>query len=514
MNQPELTQQNYEINERELCKRDIFYFVDEYVKIEDRDKPDSIAIKFELWPRQKTVLSDFLAHRLLQILKARQLGLTWLALAYAVWCMIFKAGFSVIALSKTDDDAKELVRRAEFILNNLPKWIAPKWIATKETLTIYHKDPSVLQSFPASQNAGRSFTANLVILDEWAFQQWAREIWKAAYPSINRPTGGQVIGLSTIKRGTLFEEKWLDKDSNFHKIFLPGDSDPRRDSVWYENTKLELKDDMLSEYPATVEEALSIPGGAFFTEFRSHIHLRDPLTYVPEWYNRYRFMDYGLDMLACYFCYVDNKGFARIYKEIHKPDLVISEAAYEILKASGCKVPETVESWNALKIDDRQKIAGKGDKFSCTFAPPDLFNKSNHTGRSGADVWYDNGITLTKSKNDFEAGCLAVSNWLHPITLRDEQTGEEYQTAKLTIDKNCAPDLIYDLLNIQKDKHNPKVYAKQPHILTHGCDALRYFCAEVVYESTNPKNDDRPNFMREWSKREKKKGEEYGYLGV
>ena len=388
---------------KEGCKNDCNYFVEKYVKIEDKDIPGSV-IGFKLWKEQLQVLKDFIAYRLIQVLKARQLGLTWLALAYAIWRMIFVVGYSVIALSKTDDDAKELVRRAKFILNHLPPWMVPKWDGNMESITIYHKEPSTFQSFAASQNAGRSFTANLVLLDEWAFQQWAREIWVSVFPSVNRPTGGQVIGLSTIQRGTLFEEIWLDVKSKFHKIFLPWFSDPRRNQEWYDDTQKELKDAIRSEYPATAEEALSIPGGAFFHEFNSTIHLREPIDFIPDWYNKYRFMDYGLDMLACYFFYIDDQGFGRIYREIYRPKLIISEAAYEILKASGANVPETVEKWNILSKEKKNTIANTAtEKFSITFAPPDLFGKSNHTGRQGNEVWAENGIVLTKSKNDFEA---------------------------------------------------------------------------------------------------------------
>ena len=344
------------------CSFDVCYFIEGFVKIEDRDSVE-LAIPFKLWEKQKDVLMSFLTERLVQVLKARQLGLTWLALAFSVWNMIFKGGYSVLALSKTENDAKELVRRVVFILRNLPVWMIneSEYSATALTVTITkNKDASVFQSFPASQDSGRSFTANLVLLDEWAFQQWAREIWRAAYPSINRPTGGQVIGLSTIERGTLFEDLWLDVKNGFKKIFLPWNSDPRRTPEWYEATRLAMGDGAMAEYPATEAEAFAIPGGAFFSEFRTNIHIKEPLDTIPEWYQRYRTLDYGLDCLACYWIYIDAQGFGRIYKEVHIENLVIGRAAYEILKASGADVPETGEEWDALTSEEKKEI----DRFS------------------------------------------------------------------------------------------------------------------------------------------------------
>ena len=200
------------------------------------------------------------------ILKSRQLGITWLALSYASGEIIFKDGYSVVAMSKKEDDAKELIRRMEFMLRHLPSWMirekkkvlknhnfsGPVWESTTLSITIYHKskEPSVFTAMNASADSGRSFTANLVILDEWAFQMFARTIWSAAYPTINRPTGGKLIGLSTAKKGTLFEEIW-DKaysgENTFNPIFLPWDTDPRRTQEWYEQTKKDLPSSYMAE---------------------------------------------------------------------------------------------------------------------------------------------------------------------------------------------------------------------------------------------------------------------------
>ena len=72
-------------------KVDIFDFIQEYVKIEDRDAvgENGIVIPFNLWDCQREVLRKFLTDRLTQVLKANQLGLTWLILTYATWRLLF-----------------------------------------------------------------------------------------------------------------------------------------------------------------------------------------------------------------------------------------------------------------------------------------------------------------------------------------------------------------------------------------------------------------------------------------
>jgi len=453
--------------EQDRIKVDAEYFIENYVYIEDRDS-EQLAVLFHLWDGQKIALEAFENERLNIVLKARQLGLTWLTLAYAVWNMIFNAGFMIVALSKKDDDAKELVRRTGFILRHMPEWLIRHkrdsagwqgitWEDTTSTITIHfpNGEDSTLKSFTAAPDSGRSFTANLVILDEWAFQQWAREIWTAAYPTINRPTGGKLIGLSTIERGSLFEDIWIkskDGDNTFNRIFLGWDTDPRRTPEWYEQTKKDLGDATLAEYPATEEEAFMIPGGAFFGELRAHIHIKQPDIIQPH-YNRYVVLDYGLDMLAAYWIYLNNRGRARVYRELYKTGLIVSEAAEEILKSN------------------------QGEKIYQYIAPPDLWNRNRDTGKSTATLFQERGIYLMQASNDFEQGCLNMKEWLRPVQEPDEHTGEAITTANLTIDEGAAPSLWRCLVNIQKDKKNPNVYAKEPHELTHSIDSIRYFTA-------------------------------------
>ena len=501
--------------ERELCRRDVFRFIQDYVRIEDRGEVEGkienqgasgIVIPFKLWPRQIDVLLTLTHERFVMVMKANQLGLTWLILAYATWKILFVPGYSVKAISETETKAKELARRIDFILRYLPPWMAAKekndrvaWYESQSlSVTVHHpkkrdrsgkeieQEDSGIQTFPSSPTAGASFTANLFLFDEWALQQFAREIWTYAFPTVNRPNGGQIIGISTIERGSLFEDLWRAINA-FVKLFLPWNSDPRRDQVWYDNTLMSLGlDETRKHYPATVEEALAIPGGAFFWEFDQKVHEK-PHVVIPDYYRIYRVIDYGLDTLACYWLWMDTQGKARIYRELHEENLIISEACYKILKLSGAKVPETQQKWDVLSADEKKKIAKESkEKVYLTYAPPDLFKKSQESGRSTSMLWEENGIPLTKSRNDFEEGCKLLMQWLHPIILRDEATGDEVKTAMLTIEEGCAPYLVHSFLNIQKDKHNANVYAKQPHGLTHSCDSIRGWAIENIVPAYKP----------------------------
>ena len=235
--------------ELEYCRDHTVYFIETYCHIEDKDRPDALIQPFDLWPMQKEAIESIEQNRKNVILKARQLGFSWLVISYASKKMLCQTGRTVIGLSRTEAEAQELVRRMEIEFRYMPELIAdakdvpPGWagpVYNKKSMELSIKFPdgpdSVFKVFPSSPGAARSFTADLLIFDEWAFQQFAREIWASAFPTINRPMGGQVIGLSTIERGSLFEEIFTDPDTGFTKIFIPWYADPTLDSAWYQET--------------------------------------------------------------------------------------------------------------------------------------------------------------------------------------------------------------------------------------------------------------------------------------
>lgn len=451
--------------EIEYCRDNLLYYIDTYGHIEDKDNLDNIIQPFAMWEEQRKALVSIRDHKFNAILKARQLGFSWLVLHYASWLMLCFEGRTVIGLSQKEDDAKELVRRlSQVILANMPELICEEkkqpagWdgaVYTYNQLEIKIKFPSGLTSvftgMPSSPGAGRSWTANLIILDEWAFQPFAEEIWKSGFPTVNRPTGGQVVGLSTIERGSFFENVFTDPDNGFNKIFIPWYADPRRDEAWYESTKQAMGDAITQEYPATIEEALTVPGGAFFPEVNAKNTItKERIDTNHKNVVRYVTIDYGLDMFSAHWIMVDSYGNAQIYKSYSEPNKTISEAAGILLGM--CEENEYIEDY---------------------LAPPDLWNRRQETGKSAANIFSECGVNLTKTNNDMLAGCLAMKEWLKP---------RENAKSRLTILEGSADYLYKCLTKIQKDKHKPSIYAKQPHDITHAPDSIRCFC---VYWTIN-----------------------------
>lgn len=446
--------------EAEEAKQSCRTFIERYIQIESHTA-GALSAPFRLWPGQVNALDTFCSSKLTVVLKARQLGLSWLALSYALWNLWRRPGFNCMVMSRGETEAKEMTRRVEFMLRHMPDWLVvpgarptgaiPSWESTTSTITVHHPGgfDSVLQSLPASPNSGRSFTADLIILDEHGFQTWARDIWAAIFPSINRPSGGQAILISTIERGTLFEEIWTGSPTNgFTPVFLPWSTDPSRDEAWYAKTLMALGEvKTLAEYPSTPEEALATPGGAMFPELRPTTHVISPRE-IPSWYRRYVGIDFGLDALAAVWLALDEAGKAIVYRELEIPNLTYSQASAALLDANA---GDTIVSW---------------------YAPPDLWGRSRESGRRAAELFAQGGVYFSRSVSDRVQGWGITREWLLPRVTRSEAGGEMLIPDLRFLD--TCPRLWHCMSAIQRDRRIIGDAAVDPHNITHLPDALRY----------------------------------------
>ena len=185
--------------------------------------------------------------------------------------------------------------------------------------------------------------------------------------------------------------------------------------------------------------------GQYFTEWDERVHTCAPFA-IPAHWRRYFTMDYGLDMLAGYCIAVDEDGWAWVYRELYRSGLIISQAAEAILQMTA------------------------GECIDCWFAPPDLYNRRQDTGRSAAEIFADHSIPLTRAQNDRVAGWLDLKEWLRPVGDGGEKK------AALTVFFNCS-ELVRCLPLLQFDSHRRGDVAGEPHELTHAPDAIRYFVA-------------------------------------
>jgi phage terminase large subunit len=231
---------------------------------------------------------------------------------------------------------------------------------------------------------------------------------------------------------------------------------------WLDEKDRKRFDDMKVRNPSRYRVAglgeWGLEGGQYFSEFETGKHVIKPFE-IPKHWRKYFTMDYGLDMLAGYWIAVDEEGYAYVYREIYKSGLIISDAAKAI-----------------KQLDD--------DDIYAYFAPPDLWNRRQDTGKSAADIFAENGVPVVKAKNDRVQGWLDLHEWLKPCL---DIFGKD--RPHLQIFENCL-NLIRTLPSLQFDSKNPNDVAKEPHELTHAPDAIRYFVAGRPISADKPINDD------------------------
>jgi hypothetical protein len=252
------------LKEIRKCRKSPAYFLDTYGQI--YDATSRTWLPFRLWPAQFQTIQTIANHRLTVILKARQLGLTWLVLGYALWLMLFRAAATVLLFSRRDEEAVDLLRtRLRGMYDRLPDWLKVKSFGVDNDHEWQLSNGSRVLAFPTT--AGDSYTATLAIVDEADLVPDLDRLLRAVKPTIDG--GGRMVLLSradktqpqsSFKRIYSGAKKGL---TEWVSVFLPWDARPDRNQAWYDLQKADVMhrtgslDDLQEQYPAADLEALA-----------------------------------------------------------------------------------------------------------------------------------------------------------------------------------------------------------------------------------------------------------------
>jgi len=129
------------------------------------------------WYWQRAVLDEWRAHPLSLVLKARQIGITWLGVGYGLWKLLTMPGTRVLVVSINEDEAIKVINRLFDMFNSLPEHLRFDAEITKPTrgarpstlieLTFPDGRISSAVGLPSTRRAGHGETATLVLLDEF-----------------------------------------------------------------------------------------------------------------------------------------------------------------------------------------------------------------------------------------------------------------------------------------------------------------------------------------------------------
>jgi len=217
------------------CGKDPNYFFKNYLKIQH---PIRGLIPFETFPFQEDCVEEFLENRFNIVLKSRQLGLSTLVAAYAVWMAIFQKEKNILIIATKLTVAQNFIIKVKTMIRSLPKWMVLAEVVENNKQKIRFSHGSQIQAIPTSEDAGRSEALSLLIIDEAAFVRNFDTIWTGIYPTIS--TGGRVIILSSPNGvGGQYHKLYVDAEAGlneFNAINLPWNVHPERDDEWFEKT--------------------------------------------------------------------------------------------------------------------------------------------------------------------------------------------------------------------------------------------------------------------------------------
>lgn len=238
-------------------------------QIEVPDGSEVAHAVFDLWPAQVELLQTMVDKRLLVVLKSRQVGISWLACLYALRLCTLYPGQPVLCLSRGQLEANELIHRISFMHHQHQDKAQLPALVKDNTGDLQWANGSSVISLAATRNAGRSLTAALAILDEWAFMAWPRQTLAAVKPTID--AGGKLFIISSADgQGSAYHQFWQHAESGLNgytPVFLPWFARPDRGEGWRDQKLIEASGDTASikrEYPANALEAFTAAAGLVY----------------------------------------------------------------------------------------------------------------------------------------------------------------------------------------------------------------------------------------------------------
>ena len=240
------TNKSRQISEIVKCGKDPIYFFNSYVKIQH---PVRGLVKFNTYPFQDECVDKFIDERFSIILKSRQIGMSTLSAAYAVWLAMFQRDKNILVIATKLSVAQNFITKVKTMIRSLPKWLVLAEIVTNNKQLIEFSHGSSIKAIPTSDDAGRSEALSLLIIDEAAFVRNFDELWMGLYPTIS--TGGRVIILSTPNGvGGQYYKLYTDAEAGlneFSHIKLTWEIHPERGQAWFDETTKNLSDRQISQ---------------------------------------------------------------------------------------------------------------------------------------------------------------------------------------------------------------------------------------------------------------------------
>ena len=169
------------------------------------------------WEYLQLLAKVWQVRKLIAIPKSRRMTCSWNFISLYTHDTLFNKGRFNGFVSKKEDDAADLVSRAEFIYFQIPEWRIPRALLPKLRNGKMSKSPPILefedtnskiQGFPQGAGQLRQYTMSGLLGDECAFWEQAQQFYSASKPTLDG--GGRMTLISSRSPG-FFKKIVFDK---------------------------------------------------------------------------------------------------------------------------------------------------------------------------------------------------------------------------------------------------------------------------------------------------------------
>lgn len=151
--------------------------------------------RWKPWPYLLDLMDIIQEYDLIYILKASQLGISWLVAIMSLWLSLFSETSKCLFLSQGKTEAQDLLAKVDFVHGYLPAFLqVPPNNNNREVFTL-RDGKNEIRALPSTDKAGHGFQGTLVVRDELARHEYARDNFRAVARS-----GAKLVELSTANK--------------------------------------------------------------------------------------------------------------------------------------------------------------------------------------------------------------------------------------------------------------------------------------------------------------------------
>ena len=477
---------------KERARRDPVFFFNEFAWTYDpRPEAKPNHFPFLTYPFQDDYIreleSAFRGVYDLHTDKSRDMGVSWMVLAWIVHKWIFEPSFNALVGSRKEDyvdnyQPDSLFGKMSYLIDRLPSWILPEGYDRKKHRTfcriVNPHNGNTIQGENANQEFSRAGRYSVILLDEFAF--WANDasVWTATADSspirfvVSTPNGKT--------------NKFYDlKISGMKCISLHWSLHPRKDQAWYEKqksrrTKREIAQELDLDYEASGSERV-------FGMLLTNKTLRDNVIINPFELDASYILEAALDYGT------RNKSVLTVFAKNRAGELY------------------AIWEWRR----NMQEMVDEGHKGSMVQAIAKAYNDCPFKDRIKT-IWADPSL-WTKNQNDTLEGLVSIYQQLCSLQVKNLVQGVQSDKAcidrvltlwsietspVLKIFKTC-PGLIKELEDLMwddwSDSQNQKKNTRETIIdkNNHSWDTFKYFILAQPWAKETTSREPRPHTY-EW----------------